>query len=277
MRSLRTMSGVLVLVLLSVSDSAAQFGRAPARPPVSPSRPPMTPSRPPAATYRPPTTPGTPSSGQRVQGSGRAGVYGIAASGNYMHPSNVAVLVASTVGLLGSPSGHGPLLRAATLFPATAPSAPAGNANMAQSGGAQPLHQPPVNQDGGTWVVFLVMGVGILVTICVAIARSVRSSAVAVRVRIVALPPGEAPEQIRKAWVGLELPVAGRDRNTVVGVLSDRPAAGCDGYAVDGAKAVALLAARAPEAAAWWRRNAPHVLVGGYQLVFPAEICERVA
>jgi hypothetical protein len=39
---------------------------------------------------------------------------------------------------------------------------------------------------------------------------------------------------------------------------------------------VRILAATAPEAAAWWRLNAPHVVVGGYLLVFPAEVCERV-
>jgi hypothetical protein len=61
-----------------------------------------------------------------------------------------------------------------------------------------------------------------------------------------------------------------------VGVLSNQPANCCEGYAVHGATAVQLLAAKAPEAAAWWRRHAPHVLTGGYELVFPAEICERL-
>jgi hypothetical protein len=98
-------------------------------------------------------------------------------------------------------------------------------------------------------------------------------------VRIVALPPGEAPEEVRRAWIGLELPVTsvpGGSRQGVVGVLSHRPAGHCDGYAVEGADAVRILAGKAPEAAAWWCRHAHHVLTGGYQLVFPAEVCEPI-
>jgi hypothetical protein len=48
------------------------------------------------------------------------------------------------------------------------------------------------------------------------------------------------------------------------------------GYVVTGSEAVQLLAESAPEAATWWRENAPHVLQDGYQFVFPAEVCERV-
>ncbi len=119
------------------------------------------------------------------------------------------------------------------------------------------------------------MGVGL------AIGYAVRASAVPGRVRIAGLPPGEAPEEIRQAWVGLELPLArgqakGRFQNTV-GVLSNQPTRCGESYAVDGPEAVRILAATAPEAAAWWRLNAPHVVVGGYFLVFPAEVCERVA
>jgi hypothetical protein len=45
---------------------------------------------------------------------------------------------------------------------------------------------------------------------------------------------------------------------------------------VEGKKAVQLLAAVAPNAAAWWRQHAPHVLAHGYQLVFPVEVCEKI-
>jgi hypothetical protein len=130
------------------------------------------------------------------------------------------------------------------------------------------------------WVVPVLLLIGIIVGIAAALAGAVRGSEAVGRVRVVALPPGEAPEEIRGAWIGLELPVAGRHAEGgsqgVSGVLSNQPAECGAGYAVDGAEAVRILAAQDPEAAAWWRSHAPHVLGNGYQLVFPAEVCEQV-
>jgi hypothetical protein len=48
------------------------------------------------------------------------------------------------------------------------------------------------------------------------------------------------------------------------------------GYAMLGRIAVATLADQSPEAAEWWRSNAPHVLRPGHLLVFSAEVCEEV-
>jgi hypothetical protein len=48
------------------------------------------------------------------------------------------------------------------------------------------------------------------------------------------------------------------------------------GYAVNGRAAVKALASHSPEAAAWWRTNAPHVLASGYRLWFPSDVCEPV-
>jgi hypothetical protein len=90
-------------------------------------------------------------------------------------------------------------------------------------------------------------------------------------------PPGEAPEHIRRAWVGLTLPLARAEIKpgalTTVGVLSNQDPEMTMGYAVDGRKAVRYLASHEPEAAAWWRNNAPHVLAQGYRLFFPREVC----
>lgn len=100
-------------------------------------------------------------------------------------------------------------------------------------------------------------------------------------IRIVAIPPGDAPEHVRQAWVGLELPL--RNGATapapeiVVGALSGKVADFEPGYVVDGILAIHRLAAHSPEAAAWWRENAPLVLKPGYDLFFPSEACERVA
>ena len=113
------------------------------------------------------------------------------------------------------------------------------------------------------------------------------------KIRIKSIPPGEAPEDVRRAWIGLELPVpprfAGRTRGLGVGVLSGPKswfgillatlfgqARRQDGYVVEASVAVNLLAVRAPEAAAWWRTNAAHVLVPGRCFVFAAACCEEL-
>jgi hypothetical protein len=97
-------------------------------------------------------------------------------------------------------------------------------------------------------------------------------------IRIVSLPPGEAPFAIRLAWVGLELPLAGGQSRaetlSASGVLSEESVEATPAYAVEGSVAVQRLNLVSPEAAAWWRENAPHVLAPGYLLVFPADVCE---
>jgi hypothetical protein len=98
-------------------------------------------------------------------------------------------------------------------------------------------------------------------------------------IRIIATPPGDAAESIRRAWVGVELPlIAGEQQPQslrVLGVLSGAVGSTV-GYAVDGQTAVNLLASHDPNAADWWRENAPHVLAAGYQLIFPADVCEPI-
>jgi hypothetical protein len=102
-----------------------------------------------------------------------------------------------------------------------------------------------------------------------------------VRVRITSTPDGDAPEAIRRAWVGLELPLAPGERGPrmldAAGVVWQRPAGVKMGYAVRGRVAVELLEKQSPEAAAWWRQHVPDVLTAGFQFVFPAESCEKVA
>jgi hypothetical protein len=99
-------------------------------------------------------------------------------------------------------------------------------------------------------------------------------------VRIIHTPPGEAPEEIRRAWVGLELPLRRGESEPrpleTVGVLSNQDPEVTTGYVVDGRKAVKSLGSRSPEAAAWWRENAPQVIRPGYWLLFPSAVCERM-
>jgi hypothetical protein len=100
------------------------------------------------------------------------------------------------------------------------------------------------------------------------------------RIRIIATPPGEAPEEIRRAWIGLELSLVGNGEQprtlSADGVLTYRPAGVVTGYVVDGKKAIALLASHSPQAADWWRENAPPVTKSGSLLMFPADVCERL-
>lgn len=210
---------------------------------------------------------------------------------------NEATLAASTVGLLASPTSYNPLLRAATLSPELQNATEfveelldgVGSSEDPEAAPRARLMEPQTNTGGApasnssaeadSWMVPALFGVVAIVLVCVGIGRSISRAAGVARVRIAAVPPGEAPEYIRRAWIGLELPVANGSSERgqgVVGVLSNRSAACGDGYAVDGAEAVELLAAHAPNAAVWWCTNAPHVLVGGYQLVFPAEVCEAI-
>ena len=111
-------------------------------------------------------------------------------------------------------------------------------------------------------------------------------------VRIVAVPPGEAPLWVRQRWVGLDLPVvryAAHGRLLAFGVPSIPPswpaqsaAVLCErteritGYAVAAALAVNILAKVSPEAAAWWRKNTPHLIAPRRYLVFHEEVC-RIA
>lgn len=111
-------------------------------------------------------------------------------------------------------------------------------------------------------------------------------------IRIVAVPPGEAPLWVRQKWVGLDLPVmryAAHRKFLAFGVLSiphswpvqwaallrgraERVA----GYAVEAAPALGILAKASPEAAVWWRENAPHLIAPKRYLVFHEEVC-RIA
>ena len=113
------------------------------------------------------------------------------------------------------------------------------------------------------------------------------------QVRIIAIPPGEAPESVRRAWVGLVLPLAPECRGPVeavgYGVLSRRFELGAfrrlwrwlvrrplRQYAVPTNEAMAILAAAAPDAARWWRENAPDVFAAGNKFWFAAEACEEL-
>ncbi len=90
-----------------------------------------------------------------------------------------------------------------------------------------------------------------------------RASA-AMRIRVVRIPAGEAPENIRREWVGVELRLSQGEKGPralgSVGVVSNVGPQMTFGYVVDGRHAVDQLASHSPDAADWWRTNAKHVL-----------------
>jgi hypothetical protein len=113
------------------------------------------------------------------------------------------------------------------------------------------------------------------------------------RIRITEVPPGEAPEEIRRAWIGIELPLAeghdGPRSRLTHGVLSGpRPLllvllrwlfwshTASYGYTVDADNAIFILGQTQPTAAAWWRENVPLAVQPGRTFQFAAEVCQEI-
>ena len=110
-------------------------------------------------------------------------------------------------------------------------------------------------------------------------------------IRITRTPPGEAPDSIREAWVGLELPLL-RDkplRYLGSGVLSGPRSFVATllhlltfrlkvytAFVVPSLAAIEILEKADPSAAKWWRENAPHAVRRGRHFLFPPDCCERV-
>ncbi|PLX25181.1 hypothetical protein C0580_03060 [Candidatus Parcubacteria bacterium] len=96
-------------------------------------------------------------------------------------------------------------------------------------------------------------------------------------IKITSAPAGQAPLEVRQQWVELILPLdaARIDTRVQVGVLGGAPSLeNIDGYPVNAARAVEILAAKSPEAAAWWRTNVP--ISGSTTFVFGKQFCELV-
>ncbi|MCX6787527.1 MAG: hypothetical protein NTY93_03365 [Candidatus Kaiserbacteria bacterium] len=106
------------------------------------------------------------------------------------------------------------------------------------------------------------------------------------KIRIIAVPPGQAPEDVRKQWVGVEIPLLPnqdfRKGFVTRGVLEGKPdRQNMDGYHVNTDAAICALKAKntkdAEMAVKWWDdwRKSP---LGRtcYALVFAKEVCELV-
>jgi hypothetical protein len=110
-------------------------------------------------------------------------------------------------------------------------------------------------------------------------------------VRITSAPPGEAPAEIRQAWVGLELPIVRRtpQRYLGSGVLTGPRSIRAlflhlftlrlhvhVGYVVPSLEAIDILEKSRPEAARWWHEHAPQMLQPKRRFLFAPECCEIV-
>jgi len=112
-------------------------------------------------------------------------------------------------------------------------------------------------------------------------------------IEIIATPPGEAPEEIRKSWVGVVIPLPPKFQKeratTGYGVLTGprswflallpflhRNKIKWTGYWVRGREAVDALAKKDQAAAEWWKEKAPHVLGRLWCLSFPTDVCRIV-
>ena len=112
-------------------------------------------------------------------------------------------------------------------------------------------------------------------------------------IRVVRVPPGEAPLWVREKWVGLELPLARGESGSrhmltsgvvsgprnrfaalwrrLLGRLPDKA-----GYAVYVIDALAVLEQTAPDAVEWWRTNSPHLVNRKRKFLFQQAACEMV-
>lgn len=112
-------------------------------------------------------------------------------------------------------------------------------------------------------------------------------------IEIIATPPGEAPEEIRKRWIGVVIPLPANaqteQEQTGYGVLTGprswflallpflhKTKVTWKGYGVSGLNAVEALAKKDESAAEWWRKNTPHLMRRHWQLFFPADVCRTV-
>lgn len=113
------------------------------------------------------------------------------------------------------------------------------------------------------------------------------------QIRIKSTPPGEAPEHVRQAWIGLVLPIPARYATSrkapMAGVLSGPQTiistilalfrgqiSFVPGYVVAADTAIEILSRHSPDAASWWRQNAARAIAPGKHFVFAKDVCEEI-
>jgi hypothetical protein len=112
-------------------------------------------------------------------------------------------------------------------------------------------------------------------------------------VRIIAIPPGEAPLWVREKWVGLELPLAD-GKNAAQEVFTSGVLSGSrnrflaiiwgmlgrlkvqSGYPVYVNDALGVLEQTAPDAAIWWRDNIRRLQQPKRKFLFASAVCQVI-
>lgn len=97
------------------------------------------------------------------------------------------------------------------------------------------------------------------------------------KIKITSIPSGEAPEWVRKEWVGLEMPLgkSPEDVEIVFGVIGGPPdTENLGGYPVRTEEAIRILEKKSPAAATWWKERP----VGSFAtyLVFGKQFCKYI-
>ncbi len=93
-------------------------------------------------------------------------------------------------------------------------------------------------------------------------------------IKIIATPPGQAPEWVREEWIGVEIPIPKQpSRGIQMGVRGGK-AENAGGHQVDTREAMEALRKKSPEAADWWEQNVP--LASIPSLVFSKDVCEVI-
>lgn len=102
------------------------------------------------------------------------------------------------------------------------------------------------------------------------------------RIKIMAVPPGEAPEKVRKEWVGVEIPLLYEQnpKGFCSGVMGGKPdSQNIGGYRVDVEEAIDALRKKntfaAEIAANWWSQWRKNTRMGkmSVALIFDKNVC----
>ncbi len=96
------------------------------------------------------------------------------------------------------------------------------------------------------------------------------------QIKIIAIPPGQAPEWVRKEWIDIILPIAENTPGFAIetGVLGGRPE-NTGGYSIETTIAIQALKDKgAVEAAEWWEEHINPERMPW--LVFKRDVCQFV-
>ena len=93
-------------------------------------------------------------------------------------------------------------------------------------------------------------------------------------VRIISIPPGQAPEWVRKKWVGLVIPLPEQETSGLQMGVRGGKAENQGGYQVETREAIRRLEDKSPEASRWWRENL--IPEATPRLVFSRAVCELI-